>query len=412
MRNSSSGLVKGILASGACAAIALCGSPPAAAAGHGHDKTSHASGAPARAAAPRRVEHAAPVRVEHAAPVRVEHAAPVRVEHAAPARVERVQHYTAPVRHVRAAAPAPFVQRVAPERSTRHARATTAAPFVQRVQAAPRVRREIVTRTLATSPLVRAVYGPRTRTIAAVYHPRYVAGRIARIRSNEVVVDPPAGAPIIVRDVALASAPSLIPVGTYVTLPVTYANGYYTYAPQYQYAYAPPAYCSGNSSSALYEALIPAVAGMLAGSGNGFSSGGLTSLALTAATGGNDCSAYVPSTSYAQPLYATPASYASPYGNCLAGDEDGDESCVPANGYAYGNYSAYGAYTPQQVQGVVIGRTGDVLMVLGTNGTPTFVYAAPALQSGFTMNGPIAPGQIIDAYGYYSGNTFIATALV
>jgi hypothetical protein len=53
-----------------------------------------------------------------------------------------------------------------------------------------------------------------------------------------------------------------------------------------------------------------------------------------------------------------------------------------------------------------------MLMVLGSSGTPTFVYAAPALQSGFTANGPVAPGQIIDAYGYYSGNTFIATAIV
>lgn len=60
----------------------------------------------------------------------------------------------------------------------------------------------------------------------------------------------------------------------------------------------------------------------------------------------------------------------------------------------------------------MIARSGDMLMVLTVGGTPTFVYAAPALQSGYTLNGPVRPGQIVDAYGYYSGNTFIATALV
>jgi hypothetical protein len=64
------------------------------------------------------------------------------------------------------------------------------------------------------------------------------------------------------------------------------------------------------------------------------------------------------------------------------------------------------------VQGVVIGRSGDTLMLLGANGTPTFVYAAPALQSGYTVNGPIQAGQIVDAYGYYNGSTFVATALL
>jgi hypothetical protein len=51
-------------------------------------------------------------------------------------------------------------------------------------------------------------------------------------------------------------------------------------------------------------------------------------------------------------------------------------------------------------------------MLLGSNGQPTFVYAAPAMQNGYTANVPIQPGQIVNAYGYYSGNTFIATAIV
>jgi len=290
-----------------------------------------------------------------------------------------------------------------------------------------------------------------------VYHPRYIAGRVAAVRSNTIVIDPPAGSPVIVRDVVLGASAPAIPVGTYITMPVTYTNGYYTYAqpaysgyaygpqygyaPQYQYAYAPAMYCNGNSSTALYAALLPAVVGMLAGNGNSFNSNDLTQVALAAALGGNGCQAYSPSAYYAPsayaepvnygyvapvsytvpvtyavaqtaPVYAAPVNYATPYDNCLLGDEDGDEFCAPANNYAYGNYSMYGAYAPQQVQGVIVGRSGDMLMVLTANGTPTFVYAAPALQSGYTINGPIQPGQIVDAYGYYSGNTFVATALV
>jgi len=481
MRNSTSSLLKGILASGASVALALCGMLPAAA--HPHGNSTRSTSAPARAAAPARasapvrryssprVQHyaapvmrryaapvtrhyAAPVTRHYAAPVTRHYAAPVTRHYAAPARITR--HYAAPRRieryapvramHVQRsyAAPAPraryrapFTLRVAPERNVRSLRAPKAAPFVQYVRSAPRVRRTLVRRTVSASPLVRSVYVSRARSIPVVYHPRYIAGRVARVRSNEVVIDPPAGSPVIVRDVVAGTAAPAIPVGTYVTMPVTYANGYYTYAPpvytnyaydygsapqygyapQYQYAYAPPMYCSGNSSSALYAALLPAVVGMLTGNSNSLNSNDLTSLALTAATSGNSCQNYAPGAYYSQPAYTAPlnygpTAYATPYGSCLAGDEDGDENCAPASGYTYDTYSMYGGYAPQQVQGVVIGRSGDLLMVLGANGTPTYVYAAPALQSGYTVNGPIQPGQIVDAYGYYSGSTFIATALV
>jgi hypothetical protein len=53
-----------------------------------------------------------------------------------------------------------------------------------------------------------------------------------------------------------------------------------------------------------------------------------------------------------------------------------------------------------------------MLMVLGANGMqPIFVNAAPALQNGYALNGPVAVGQVIDAIGYYNGDQFIATAL-
>jgi hypothetical protein len=270
-----------------------------------------------------------------------------------------------------------------------------------------------------------------------VYHPRYIAGRVVAVRRNAIIVVPPAAAtPVIVRDVVVGSAPA-VPVGSVVALPVTYRNGIYQlYAPQpvyttgyNAYGYAPPVYCNGNSSSLLYAALLPALASMLTGNGTSFNASDLASIALTAAAGGGSCG-YVPAGYYTQPAYYAPPAYStqpayyappvgSAYDSCMWSDNDGDEACAPAGAYnayapynGYGNTGMYGTYTPQQVQGVVVGRSGDMLMVLGSSGTPTFVYAAPAFRNGFTMNGPIAPGQIIDAYGYYSGNTFIATAIV
>lgn len=334
---------------------------------------------------------------------------------------------------------------------------------MQYVRMAPRrheaiARRELITRTVAASPLIRTAFASRTRTIPVVYHPRYLVGRVRSIRRNVIVIDPPTGSPVFVRNVAVEGVPA-VPVGSVVTLPVTYINGMYQYVapqyayspqygyspnygytPQYDYAYAPPVYCNGNSSTALYAALLPAVVGMLTGNGSNLNSSDLASLALGAAGGAGNCMTYAPNAYYGQQYvnapvnygYAAPVSYAvpvttydtsynapyyaTPYDNCLySGDEDGDENGCASTPYMYnGNtsYSPYAPYTPQQVQGVVIARSGDTLMVLGSSGTPTFVYAAPALQSGYTVNGPIQPGQIVDAYGYYSGNTFIATALV
>jgi hypothetical protein len=40
------------------------------------------------------------------------------------------------------------------------------------------------------------------------------------------------------------------------------------------------------------------------------------------------------------------------------------------------------------------------------------VNEQPAMQNGYAVNGPVAVGQVVDAYGYYSGDTFVATALM
>ena len=532
MRTSTSNFYKQILASSGAIAIALLGTLPVSAYPQQQDRgnSTHTS-APARAerAAPERVERSAPVRyeaparveraapVQYQAPVRVERSAPVRIERApapvhierapapvrierapapvrierapAPVRVERapapvrIERAPAPVRIERAPAPvrverapAPFVEHVAPQRSVRAV--THAAPFMQIVRPGRVVRPRVVTRTVVTSPLIRAVAAARVRRMPFIYRPRYIAGRIAAIRRNEIIVDPPAGAPVIVRNIYITR--EVMPVGSVVALPVTYTNGMYqyyqpqaVYAPPYYssydpygygyggynpygygyngygyspYGYAPAAYCNGNSSSLLYAALLPTLIGALSGNGSSFNTSDLASIALTAAAGGGSCGYYgQPSygqPTYGQPYYGQPAysapqvsygytppayysqpvyysqPYGTPYDSCMWSDNDGDESCAPVNGYnayapgAYGNSFGNGMYAPQQLQGVIIGRTGNMLMVLGQGGTPTYVYAAPALQSGFAMNGPVAPGQIIDAYGYYSGNTFIATAIV
>ena len=466
MQHSTSSLPKAIFASGLAAALTLSAVLPALA--HGgppssktHQQTQHAAPVRAHYAAPVRAHYAAPVRAHYAAPVRAHYAAPVRAHYAAPVRAHYAApvraHYAAPVRAHYAARRqygAPFVQRVLP---AGHGHAVAhRAPFEQYVGKPHVMSRYATARAVAASPLIRSVYAARerVRTIPAVYHPRYIAGRVAALRHNEIVIDPPAGSPIVVRDVYVNSMPAAVPVGTVVTLPVTYSNGTYEYvtpaytnsaysygyAPaQYGYAYAPPMYCSGNSSTALYAALLPAVVDVLSGNGGGLNTNDLASAALTAAAQGGSCQAYAPQAYAPSPYYGSyapapayssytvpvtyavtqsapyPATYATPYDACMYGDQDGDENGCGSNAYgydAYSNYSPYGSYTPQQVQGVVVARSGNMLMVLGPNGTPTFVDAAPALQSGYTINGPIGTGQIVDAYGYYSGNTFIATAIM
>jgi hypothetical protein len=83
------------------------------------------------------------------------------------------------------------------------------------------------------------------------------------------------------------------------------------------------------------------------------------------------------------------------------------------NGVPYGAAATpYGAYAPQQVQGLVVAKSGSMLMLLGANGMqPIFVNAAPALDNGFALNGPVAVGQFVDAVGFYNGDTFMATAV-
>ncbi|HZT13568.1 MAG TPA: hypothetical protein VFA29_12225 [Candidatus Baltobacteraceae bacterium] len=242
----------------------------------------------------------------------------------------------------------------------------------------------------------------------------------------------------------------------YYGVPVQYENGYYVpqypgaqYPPYSGYGYSP--YGSGSYSpygsgsyypygsqygNSSYWQYLPIAAALLGnvpyvgslldtlaqystygayGNGYGYNGYGYNGYGYNAPPYGNG--------NYgANPYYA--GSYGTPYDQCLNStddDSDGDGTCAPvstygANGYGapYGTYGAYGLpLGQQQVQGVVVGRSGSMLMVLGGNGlNPIVVDAAPALQNGYAMNGPIASGQVVDAFGYYNGNVFVATALV
>ena len=114
--------------------------------------------------------------------------------------------------------------------------------------------------------------------------------------------------------------------------------------------------------------------------------------------------------------YVTPVpftTYAAYSDDC--DDEDGNCYSPSYVSYAQPAYTYVGSpvnpFGNAQLQGVVIGQTGDSLIVLAPNLRPVFVNTGIAAQAGY-MQGSVAPGSVINALGYYVGNQFIATALV
>jgi hypothetical protein len=271
-----------------------------------------------------------------------------------------------------------------------------------------------------------------------MYHPAILSGRVVEVRRGTVVLQPLTGRQVVIT--RYIPYPIRYRVNQYATIPAMYLNGN-----SYAYACAPQYYPQVAQYYSNYYG---------------------TPVAYV-----NGC--YVPqnvSTSYS-PYYAgdgdaddvqyngvyTPygGGYATPYDNCMwsDSDNDGDGNCIapqtygnapyggynnypygngPYGNYPYGNYpygstpypygpgsypysaaAGYGLYAPQQIQGVVVAKTGTTLMVLSANGfKPIFVNESPALQNGFAVNGPVAVGQVIDAYGFYNGDMFVATALM
>ncbi|HEV7180798.1 MAG TPA: hypothetical protein VGN11_13075 [Candidatus Baltobacteraceae bacterium] len=106
--------------------------------------------------------------------------------------------------------------------------------------------------------------------------------------------------------------------------------------------------------------------------------------------------AYAPQYSYPQ-QYAYPQQYSYPqYG--FADQNTG-------NAGAYGN-----PFGNAELQGIVLSGSGSSIVVLTPNLTPVFVNLTPAEQLGY-VSGTLQPGSIIQAYGYSSGNQFVATAV-
>ncbi len=213
-----------------------------------------------------------------------------------------------------------------------------------------------------------------------------------------------------------------------------YAPDYYTYAPDYNYApdygyvnnygYAPAYSNSQNYANyAMASTLTSVVSSLLNGSKSGSLTNSLltnylTSYALSSLGGNTPAFASVYPASYAVPAsYApvtSPLNYAYPM-TCVSNDPYTgstyyDPSCAPAPTTTY--YTSASAYAPAQVQGVVVGTSGSTLMVLGSNGLkPILVNDTPALSNGLAYSGQPAVGQLVTAYGFYEGNSFVATAL-
>jgi hypothetical protein len=118
-----------------------------------------------------------------------------------------------------------------------------------------------------------------------------------------------------------------------------------------------------------------------------------------------------------QPVFFTPIGNSQIYytSTCYRGDADEDDtnSCyayaAPVPQYGIANFISTPYYN-RQVQGVVVATTGTTMLLLTPNLQPVFVNITPAEQFGSVQAG-LRPGTFVDAYGYYSGNTFVATAV-
>lgn len=266
----------------------------------------------------------------------------------------------------------------------------------------------------------------------------FVAGRVVGADDDDVFVENPLGQTIVVRGwhgkhkhwhwgnqivtipvvvrngVFYAFAPGAVPVATTAYVYPSALN--YGYAPVYSYSQDYANYAAANT-------LTNVVSSLLNGSGgssltHSLLTNYLTSYALSSMAGNTAAYAPVYANTYAVPVSYAPASspltYTYPmtcvYNDPYNGSSYYDPSCAPVATTTY--YTAASAYAPAQVQGVVVGTSGSTLMVLGANGLkPVLVNDAPALANGLALSGQPAVGRLVTAYGFYDGNTFVATAL-
>jgi len=275
----------------------------------------------------------------------------------------------------------------------------------------------------------------------------FVAGRVVGVDGDDLFIENPVGQTIAVRGWhgrhkhwqwgnQMVTLPVVVQNGVYYALapasvPVTYTSYVYPavnygYAPAYAYSteYAPAySYTQDYANYALANTLTNVVSTLLSGS-NGSSlthsllTNYLTSYALSSIAGNSAGYAPVYANAYAAPVSYAPATsplaYTYPmtcvYNDPYDGSSYYDPSCAPAATTTY--FTSASPYAPAQVQGVVVGTSGSTLMVLGANGLkPVLVNDAPALANGLAFSGQPAVGRLVNAYGFYDGNTFVATAL-
>ncbi len=294
------------------------------------------------------------------------------------------------------------------------------------------------------------VVRPRATRFRSDRSEQFVAGRVVRTDADNVFVETPIGQTVVVRGWH-GHRKHWNWGSQMVTIPVVYQNGaYYAYQTNIvpaaftsyvypavaNYGYAPdygsvtgygytPVYSNSQdyANYAMASTLTSVVSSLLNGS-NGSSlthsllTNYLTSYALSSLAGNTPAFTSVYPTGYAVPAsYApinSPLTYNYPM-TCVSSDPYNggsyyDPSCAPAATTTY--YTSASAYAPAQVQGVVVGASGSTLMVLGANGLkPVMVNDAPALSNGLAYSGQPAVGRLVTAYGFYDGNSFVATSL-
>lgn len=245
-----------------------------------------------------------------------------------------------------------------------------------------------------------------------------LSGKVVEVDNDDVVLVNPLGQTFVVR--GWHGLHNKHWRDRVLTMPVVFQNGvYYVYEPALvqvapaafvsyypvDYGYT-PAYGYGPDYAAT-NALSNVLSSVLGGSKNSLTNSLLANYLASTLVPANEPS-YVTPVVYSSPLtYSYPMTcvYNDPYGGSSY-----DPSCAPVATQTY--YTSPTAYAPAQVQGVVVASSGSSLMVLGANGLkPIVVNDAPALESGFALNGQPQVGRVISAYGFYQGNTFIATAL-
>jgi hypothetical protein len=290
-----------------------------------------------------------------------------------------IRHYRAvtPIHRARAATPAVRGHRFAVPIFVQQRRVTPIAHRYRAMPVAHRYRALPIARHYRAVPVVQLPRRGVARR-AKLRRVALVAGTVIGVNKHFVVLRSSAGGEIPIRFINPRDADRHFAIGQVLTVPVRYYHGTYCYARRYQDREDADDYNDYN-----YYNFWPYTAGYLIIPGPDYED--------------------LPATYYDYYGY-------NPYYN------DGYSSYYNYDPYQsyYGQFSAYepyGSYNAQQmIAGFIVARSGSNLIVLTPSFRPMIIDASAAMSYNDT-NGPLLPGRWITAYGYSSGNTFVATAL-